>query len=366
MIGVLGGMSWESSLDWYRMANQQVRERLGGYHSAPILLDSLDFAEIEALQATGDWDAAGRVLAAHARGLEAAGAGLVVLCTNTMHRVADQITEAITVPFVHIADATAEAITGAGLSRVGLLGTAFTMEQSFYSDRLAEHGVAALIPGEADRALVHRIIYDELVQGVTTEASRQAYREVIGRLVEDGAEGIILGCTEIELLISQEDSPVPVFPTTALHVAAALAVAEAPPTPFEVYRAGTYLHGTKAELHPGDELLPGFGSNYEDGRVANNVYFSETLDAAAWGAELATGEGKPRIYVVEPTGEFEDDPNVTDKRFPGNPTRSYRTRSSLRVVAELQNWAGHTPEQIAAMVDGLAELQRRGEAEILD
>lgn len=226
MIGVLGGMSWESSLDWYRMANEQVRDRLGGFHSAPILLDSLDFAEIEALQALGDWDAAGRILASHARGLEAAGAGLVVLCTNTMHIVADQITDAISVPFLHIGDTTAEAITASGLTRVGLLGTAFTMEQPFYRERLARHGISAVIPDEADRATVHRIIYDELVQGIVTEESRQAYRDAIGRLVAGGAEGVILGCTEIELLISQQDSPVPVFPTTALHVAAALEAAQ--------------------------------------------------------------------------------------------------------------------------------------------
>lgn len=226
MIGVLGGMSWESSLDWYRMANEQVRDRLGGYHSAPILLDSLDFAEIEALQSAGNWDAAGCVLAAHAKGLEAAGAGLVVLCTNTMHLVADRITDAISIPFVHIGDTTADAINAAGVSTVGLLGTAFTMEQAFYRDRLREHGVTSLIPDDEDRAAVHRIIYDELVRGIVTEESREAYREVIGRLVDAGAEGIVLGCTEIELLIGQPDSPVPVFPTTALHVAAALAAAE--------------------------------------------------------------------------------------------------------------------------------------------
>ncbi|HMR48740.1 MAG TPA: aspartate/glutamate racemase family protein [Arachnia sp.] len=225
-IGVLGGMSWESSLDWYRTANELVRDRLGGYHSAPILLDSLDFAEIEALQAVGDWEAAGRILASHAKGLEAAGAGLVVLCTNTMHLVADQIVEAISIPFIHIGDTTAEAITSAGLSTVGLLGTAFTMEQAFYRDRLALHGITTLIPDADDRTTVHRVIYDELVRGVVSEESRQAYRKIIGRLVEAGAEGIVLGCTEIELLITQSDAPVPVFPTTALHVAAALAAAE--------------------------------------------------------------------------------------------------------------------------------------------
>ena len=224
-IGVLGGMSWESSLDWYRMANEQVRQELGGFHSAPILLDSLDFAEIEAMQASGEWDAAGDLLASHARGLEAAGAGLVVLCTNTMHLVADRITEAISVPFLHIADSTAEAITAARLRTVGLLGTAFTMEQAFYRDRLASHGIAALVPDAEDRAVVHRIIYEELVQGLITEESRRAYQEVIERLAGAGAEGIILGCTEIELLITQRDVDVPVFPTTALHVAAALKAA---------------------------------------------------------------------------------------------------------------------------------------------
>jgi aspartate racemase len=225
MIGVLGGMSWESSLDWYRMANERVREELGGFHSAPILLDSLDFAEIEAMQASGDWDAAGAVLAAHAKGLEAAGAALVVLCTNTMHLVADQITDAISVPFLHIADTTAAAVSAADVSTVGLLGTAFTMEQAFYRDRLASHDINAVIPDAEDRATVHRVIYDELVHGIVTEQSRQKYRDVIARLVEAGAEGIILGCTEIELLITQEDAPVPVFPTTALHVTAALKAA---------------------------------------------------------------------------------------------------------------------------------------------
>lgn len=224
-IGVLGGMSWKSSADWYRMANEQVHETLGGYHSAPILLDSLDFAEIEALQESGDWEDAGAILAEHAKRLEAAGAGLIVLCTNTMHIVADRITAAIGVPFLHIGDTTAEAITAAGLSTVGVLGTSFTMEQPFYRDRLAAHGITSLVPEDADRATVHRIIFDELVHGIVTDQSRRAYREVIRRLVNRGAEGIILGCTEIELLIGRADSTVPVFPTTALHVRAALEAA---------------------------------------------------------------------------------------------------------------------------------------------
>lgn len=224
-IGVLGGMSWKSSADWHRMANEQVHETLGGYHSAPILLDSLDFAEIEALQESGDWEDAGAILAEHAKRLEAAGAGLIVLCTNTMHIVADRITAAIGVPFLHIGDTTAEAITAAGLSTVGVLGTSFTMEQPFYRDRLAAHGITSLVPEDADRATVHRIIFDELVHGIVTDQSRRAYREVIRRLVDRGAEGIILGCTEIELLIGRADSTVPVFPTTALHVRAALEAA---------------------------------------------------------------------------------------------------------------------------------------------
>lgn len=225
MIGVLGGMSWESSLEWYQRANELVRHRRGGYHSARILLDSLDFAEIEALQATGDWAATGRILAARASALETAGAEVIVLCTNTMHIVADDIEAAIGVPFLHIVDTTAAAITVAGLDTVGLLGTAFTMEQDFYRDRLARHGIRALVPEEDDRRTVHDIIYGELVHGVVTSASRAHYRAVIQRLVDAGATGIILGCTEIELLVSQDDSPVPVFPTTALHVEAAVDVA---------------------------------------------------------------------------------------------------------------------------------------------
>ncbi|MFD5226376.1 aspartate/glutamate racemase family protein [Microbacterium sp. NPDC058342] len=224
-IGVLGGMSWESSLEWYRLANRRVQERRGGHRSARILLDSLDFAEIEALQAADDWDAAGTLLADHAVRLERAGAELIVLCTNTMHLVADRIEHAIGIPFLHIAETTAEAVTRAGVRRVGLLGTAFTMERPFYRERLEAHGIEVLVPGAEDRAGVHTVIYDELVHGIVNGESRAFYREVIERLVAQGAEGIILGCTEIELLISAGDVPVPVFPTTALHVDAALAAA---------------------------------------------------------------------------------------------------------------------------------------------
>lgn len=220
-------MSWESSALYYRLANELVRERLGGLHSARIVLSSVDFADVEALQVSGQWDAAGRLLAEAAVGLEAAGADLLLICTNTMHKVADQIEAAIGIPLLHLGDATAEAVQRAGLQRVGLLGTAFTMEQDFYRDRLASHGLSVLVPPPDDRAEVHRIIYDELCQGVVQDPSRLIYRGVIERLVDAGAQGIILGCTEIELLIDQADSPVPVFATTRLHVRAAVAASVA-------------------------------------------------------------------------------------------------------------------------------------------
>ncbi len=221
-IGMLGGMSWESSAEYYRLANELVRERLGGTHSARIVLDSLDFAEVEDLQNDGRWGEAGALLSERARALELAGAGLIVLCTNTMHRVFDVVQDAVTVPVLHIGDVTAAAVLATGCRRPGLLGTAFTMEQVFLRDRLASHGLEVLVPGPQDRAEVHRVIYEELVRGVVTETSRQAYREVISRLVDQGADGVVLGCTEIELLITQDDASVPTFPTTRLHVAAAV------------------------------------------------------------------------------------------------------------------------------------------------
>ncbi len=222
VIGMLGGMSWESSAQYYRLANELVRERLGGLHSARVLLASVDFAEIEELQAGGRWDEAGQLLAEAARRLEAGGAELLLICTNTMHKVADQVQAAVDIPLLHLADATAMAVKEAGLSTVGLLGTAFTMEQDFYRDRLASHGFTVLVPPADDRAEVHRIIYDELCLGVLREESRQIYRDVITRLVLAGAEGVVLGCTEIELLVSAADSSVPIFPTTRLHVEAAV------------------------------------------------------------------------------------------------------------------------------------------------
>lgn len=227
-IGMLGGMSWESTAEYYRLANELVRDRLGGFHSAPILLDSLDFAEVEALQSAGDWAAAGELLAVRARRLQDAGADLLVLCTNTMHIVIERVEESLHIPVLHIADATAAAISAADVSRVGLLGTAFTMEQAFYRERIESHGIHVSVPDEDDRALVHRVIYDELVHGIVRDESRAAYQRVVDRLVERGAGGIILGCTEIELLLTQADSPVPVFPTTAIHVAAAVDAAVGP------------------------------------------------------------------------------------------------------------------------------------------
>ncbi len=226
VIGMLGGMSWESSAEYYRIVNERVQQRLGGVASARCLLWSFDFAEVEALQHQGRWDEAGALLADAARRLEDAGAELLVLCTNTMHLLTDAIEAAVRVPLVHIADPTAEAIRAAGLERVGLLGTAFTMEQSFYRGRLEErHGLEVLVPDAEDRATVHRIIYDELVQGRVEPASRDAYRDIMARLVARGAQGIILGCTEIMLLVRPEDATVPLFDTTTLHAEAAVDLA---------------------------------------------------------------------------------------------------------------------------------------------
>ncbi len=221
-IGLLGGMSWESTVPYYRTVNEVVKARLGGLHSAKVALLSVDFAEVERLQHAGEWDAAGELLAGAARSLEAAGADFVVVCTNTMHKVADAIEAAVAIPLLHIADPTAEAIRTAGLHTVGLLGTRFTMEQDFYVGRLeARHGLAVLTPPAEDREVVHRVIYDELVLGHTLEPSRAAFRRVIEDLVARGAQGVILGCTEISLLVGPEDASVPLFDTTAIHATAA-------------------------------------------------------------------------------------------------------------------------------------------------
>ena len=225
-IGLLGGMSWESSIEYYRLVNEATRDRLGGLHSADCLLRSVDFTDIEVLQRDGRWDEAGSRLAAEAAGLVAAGAELIVLCTNTMHKVADAITDAVDVPFVHIADTTAEAVRAHGLHTVGLLATAYTMEQDFYVGRLRDrHGLEVLVPEEADRRIVHRVIYEELCVGVIEDGSRDEYRRVMAGLAERGAEAILLGCTEIDLLVGPQDSPVPVFDTTRLHAERAVELA---------------------------------------------------------------------------------------------------------------------------------------------
>lgn len=221
-IGLLGGMSWESTALYYQAINEGVRDRLGGLHSADLVLISVDFAEIERLQATGDWDRAGELLAEEAARLERAGADCVVICTNTMHKVADRIRLDIGIPLLHLADVTAAAVLGAGITTVALLGTRFTMHEPFYRDRLSSHGLDVLVPPADVQAELDRIIYDELVLGIVEERSRAVYRQAIGDLVSDGAAGVILGCTEIELLVRPEDAPVPTFPTTALHAAAAV------------------------------------------------------------------------------------------------------------------------------------------------
>jgi aspartate racemase len=221
-IGLLGGMSWESSALYYQLINQGVRDRAGGFHSAPCLMSSVDFAVIEELQARAAWDEAGELLAREATALERIGAECIVLCTNTMHKVADAITSRLSVPMLHIVDVTATAIHTAGVNTVALLGTRFTMEQPFYRERLADHGVTVLTPSAEDRRVIHRVIYEELVRGDILEESRAAYDAIIQRLVDRGAGGVILGCTEIELLVDPERCPVPAFPTTRLHAQAAV------------------------------------------------------------------------------------------------------------------------------------------------
>ncbi len=221
-IGLLGGMSWESTSLYYSLLNELVRERLGGLHSAVCTLASVDFAEIEELQRAGDWERAGEILADEARRLEAAGAELLVLCTNTMHKVAPAIEAGCDLPLLHLGDVTAAAVLAAGVETVTLLGTAFTMEQDFYRARISGHGVTVLIPSAADRATVHRVIYDELVLGEIRQESRRALAEVMSREVARGARGVVLGCTELELLVGAADVDVPVFATTRLHVEAAV------------------------------------------------------------------------------------------------------------------------------------------------
>jgi aspartate racemase len=225
-IGMIAGMSWESSLEYYRLVNEGVKAGLGGLHSAKCVLVSVDFAEIEVLQREGRWDEATQAMINAARQVQAGGADFLLICTNTMHKMAEEVQASIEIPLLHIADAAAEAIMALGLRKVGLLGTRFTMEENFYRGRLAEkYGLEVLIPDEADRAIVHRVIYEELVLGMIVPASKLEYQRIIESLIQQGAEGIILGCTEIGLLIKDEDSRVPLFDTTSIHAQAAVEMA---------------------------------------------------------------------------------------------------------------------------------------------
>jgi aspartate racemase len=224
-IGLVGGMSWHSTVEYYRLVNELVAERRGGHASAKIALQSLDFAEIRACQEADDWDAAAQLLAEAARRCELAGADLVLLCSNLMHRVADDVQEAIDVPLLHIADAIANRALELGWSRVGLLGTSWVMEEDFYVGRLARHGLDVEVPGADDRAEADRIIFDELTRGIVRDESRAAYADILGRLRDQDAEAVVLACTEIELLVHAEDAPLPVLPSMRTHVEAAVAAA---------------------------------------------------------------------------------------------------------------------------------------------
>jgi aspartate racemase len=221
-IGLLGGMSWESTVPYYQAINRTIAQELGGLHSAKVLLYSVDFAEVEELQHAGRWDEAGAMLADAAARLEGAGADLLVICTNTMHKVAPAIEAKVRIPLLHIADPTSQAIRAAGQTKVGLLGTRFTMEQDFYKARLVQqHGLEVIVPGAESREAVHRIIYDELCQGIIREESREIYKRIAQELLDAGAQCVILGCTEIGLLLKDGDVPAPLFDTTALHARAA-------------------------------------------------------------------------------------------------------------------------------------------------
>jgi len=224
-IGLIGGMSWESTQTYYRLINQKVREQLGGLHSAKLVLYSVDFSEIEALQHQGDWEGAAKILVAAAQSVQSAGADFLVICTNTMHKVAPQIEQATAIPLLHIADATAKELLNDGITSVGLLGTQFTMEQAFYRERLEQKGITVIIPNDNERAVVHRIIYDELCQGIVNPESKVSYLDVVAALAARGAQAVILGCTEIGLLIQASDTQVALYDTTDIHVDQAVALA---------------------------------------------------------------------------------------------------------------------------------------------
>jgi aspartate racemase len=232
-IGLLGGMSWESSIEYYRIINETVRKRLGGLHSAKSIMYSVDFADIELLQEQGRWNEATALMIDGAERLERGGADFLLICTNTMHKMADAVEAQIHIPLLHIADATAETLKARDIKQVGLLGTKFTMEQDFYKGRLTEkHGLKVLVPNQGEREIIHRVIYDELCVGVVSSSSKDAFKQVINQLAERGVEGVILGCTEIGLLIGEKDSPVPVFDTTKIHAVAAVEYALSEKDPF--------------------------------------------------------------------------------------------------------------------------------------
>lgn len=225
-IGLIGGMSWESTAEYYRIINKAVNERLGGHHSAKLVMYSVDFDEIEDLQHSGEWEDLTRLMIEAARSVERGGADFLLICTNTMHKMAGEVEESVGIPLLHIADATADAIKAKGLHKVGLLGTRFTMEWDFYTGRLRdEHGIEVLVPGEDDRVAVHAVIYDELCHGVVNDDSRKLFEGIIESLVDGGAQGIVLGCTEIPLLIKQEDFEIQIFDTTEIHALAAVDLA---------------------------------------------------------------------------------------------------------------------------------------------
>lgn len=227
-IGLIGGMSWESTVTYYQYINTTVKERLGGLHSAKCVLYSVDFDEIEKCQASGDWEQSAQILTAAALSLQAAGADFIIICTNTMHKVADQIKRSIRIPLLHIAEVTADELQKSGIQKVALLGTSYTMEQDFYKAKLIDRGITVIIPNEEDRAFVNRTIYHELCVGIVSEASKNRMLSIIGGLSKDGAQGVILGCTEIGLLVAQADTAVPLFDTTLIHAqkAAEFAIAE--------------------------------------------------------------------------------------------------------------------------------------------
>jgi len=224
-IGLLGGMSWSSTMEYYRIINEEVSRRLGGLHSAKVLLNSVDFDEIVQLQRRGDWHTAGKQLAAAAQALECAGADFVLICANTMHKVSEAVRQAIRIPIIHVADVTAETIKRTGITRVGLLGTLYTMEQDFLKEKFAEYGLQVIIPDEERRHAVHHIIFEELCKGTVSAASRRQFLSAIDHLAEQGAEGVIFGCTEISMLLEPKDSPLPAFDTARIHAESAVRMA---------------------------------------------------------------------------------------------------------------------------------------------